>query len=514
MRHLSHRSVLYQTAIMSGSGMILAGLGFFYRMIQSRLAGAEGMGLFSMVMPVYGTVVALSLSGITVACNHLTAEAEAKGRYDRIFLIFRAAAGLFTGLFLVMGGGIICLKENIAEYLLKKPEMANTLLLFLPCIFLTGFENICKGVFYGLRRVEKPVRSELGEQTVRLLAVWALLGFFPPQTPLEAAQKIIVGMTVSEVFSSTYMTYQLGKLFREIREKETDNKKEKFSVASVISLALPVSAASVAGSLISGLITVRLPILLEEYGMMSEEAIGELGKIGSMASPLLCLPLTLIGPISSAVAPRLTASNAKGDSKDVQRKANKAMEAAGMLALPFLGMLMPVSGVILKSLFGVEVEEEKLFILALSVALGAYQSVSGAILHGFGMHRRGTFLNLTGSLVHLICMTCWVPIYGIKGYLWAAIPGSLLPLLGNLCLIRVPIDFKKAFLQPLLVGGAVLVAERAVYLYVPGKFFPLAAALTTGGLVYTFMVWVCGYRPKAYLKTLTPKEIRQEGGPK
>jgi len=509
MRHLSHRSVFYQAAVMSGSGLILAGLGFIYRFIQSRLAGAEGMGLFSMAMPVYGTVAALSLSGITVACNHLTAEAEAKGKKEEILRIFRSAAGLFTGIFLVMGAGIIALRGSIAGEILKKPEMADTLLLFLPCIFLTGFENICKGVFYGLRRVEKPIRSELGEQSVRMLAVWLLLLRFPPETPLDAAHKIIIGMTVSEIFSSTYMTWQLGKLLKGFGADQETTQKGRSPLRRVISVALPVSAASVAGSLISGLITVRLPQLLEESGLSSAAAVSELGKIGSMASPLLCLPLTLIGPISSAVAPRLTASRTVENKKDVERKVTKALEAAGMIALPLLGMLTPVSGLILERFFRVAVEEKHLMLLALSAAIGAYQGVSGAILQGLGMHRRGTVLNLLGSLIHLGCMTLWVPKYGLIGYLWAGIPGNLLPLLGNLCFIRVPIPLIKDFLRPVAVGGCVLAVERAVFLYLPKGIPSVLGALTAGGLTFLLTVWVCGYRPGAYFETLIPKGAKE-----
>jgi len=277
-------------------------------------------------------------------------------------------------------------------------------------------------------------------------------------------------------------------------------------------MALPVSIASVAGSIVAGLITVRLPLLLEESGLGGEEAISMLGKINGMASPLLCLPLTLIGPISSAIAPRLTAARAVEDRSELCRKTAKSLEAAGIIALPLLGMLAPVSRILLKILFHVDIEERHLFILCLSVAIAAYQGITGAILTGFGLHRWGTFFSLAGSILQLFLMGLWIPKMGIEGYLWAGFMGNLVPFLGNLALIKVPIHPFRAFLRPMLLGGVLLMTERAVMLYMPTYLWSIIPALLTGGTIGILILWIYGYKPKAYLRTLVPKGKTGEKG--
>ena len=126
-------------------------------MLQSRLAGAEGMGTYTLISPIYSLVVSVALSGICMAVNHLSAESAAIGDYDALPRIFRIGVALFVGLFLLMAALLLCFQNDIAGIILGDIRAKRAMILFLPCIFLTGFENLCKNVCYGLREVRYPV---------------------------------------------------------------------------------------------------------------------------------------------------------------------------------------------------------------------------------------------------------------------------------------------------------------------------------------------------------------------
>ena len=69
-RHTIVRSAL----ILTLANIITRLLGFFYRIFMSNAIGAEGMGLYQLISPIYMLVWAFSSAGISTAISKLTAE--------------------------------------------------------------------------------------------------------------------------------------------------------------------------------------------------------------------------------------------------------------------------------------------------------------------------------------------------------------------------------------------------------------------------------------------------------
>ena len=53
------RAFLTGTLLLTGTGFLCRILGFFYRIFMSRTIGAEGLGIYNMVHPVFGICFAL-----------------------------------------------------------------------------------------------------------------------------------------------------------------------------------------------------------------------------------------------------------------------------------------------------------------------------------------------------------------------------------------------------------------------------------------------------------------------
>ena len=51
------RAFLTGTLLLTGTGFLCRILGFFYRIFMSRTIGAEGLGIYNMVHPVFGYVI-------------------------------------------------------------------------------------------------------------------------------------------------------------------------------------------------------------------------------------------------------------------------------------------------------------------------------------------------------------------------------------------------------------------------------------------------------------------------
>ena len=65
-------SLLSGAALLTAVGLFSQLVGFGYRIALSRLVGAETMGLYQLIMPVYSTLMSLTAIGLTVAVSTLS----------------------------------------------------------------------------------------------------------------------------------------------------------------------------------------------------------------------------------------------------------------------------------------------------------------------------------------------------------------------------------------------------------------------------------------------------------
>ena len=69
---LDRTSMLYGTIVLTGTSIVSQLLGFVYRILLSRLIGAEVMGLYQLIMPVYSVIMSITAVGLTVAVSTLS----------------------------------------------------------------------------------------------------------------------------------------------------------------------------------------------------------------------------------------------------------------------------------------------------------------------------------------------------------------------------------------------------------------------------------------------------------
>lgn len=103
-------------------------------------------------------------------------------------------------------GGSVAFYDPISVYLLGDARTQLGLILLLPCVALTGVENIHKHFFYGTGVVRPPAVVELMEQFIRAAAVLGLLVLFLPQNPERTVGLIVTGMVICEIFSAVALT--------------------------------------------------------------------------------------------------------------------------------------------------------------------------------------------------------------------------------------------------------------------------------------------------------------------
>lgn len=500
---ISKHSVFYRISVLTASGLVLNLLGFAYRIFLGRAAGAEGMGLYQLLLPFYSCLQALTLSGITTAVSTLAAEEAARGSLFGAQTALKRGRRLFLTLFCIVAGFVVCFSDLIGTAVLGARDTRAALLLLLPCLFLTGLENLYKHYFYGTRVTRPPITSELTEQTVRFLAVALLLFLRKPHSAGGTCACIVLGMVASEVVSVTL----LSRFYKQAPRGRVHTSRRK-----LCSIAFPLTLSAVSNTVLSACSSVLVPRRLILFGLSETQALSEYGILFGMTIPLLTLPFALLGPVNLVLVPQLAESSALQNGADVRRKAGKALHLCGIFACFSAALLIPLANPLCMLLYKQKTAEAILLPLCLVTFLGFYQFISSAILSGVGKQRTAALLSILGGLVQLFG-TLSVSRFGMMGFVLGDVVSTLLTaVLGVFCVRRtlcLRMRWQTRFITPALSGLLTCLCTRAVHLRLLADGLPpiLSILLSAGVGSATFL---CALRAQGtsflrYLRTLIPR---------
>ena len=189
-------------AVLTGTGILSQLIGFGYRVLLTRLAGAEILGLYQLILPVYSVLLSLTSVGLTQAVSNLSARYEVLGNRRAIHQLRGQAIKVFFLLALLPCALLLAFSDAASVYILADARTQLGLLLLVPCLLLTGTENLHKHYFYGTGRVLPAALTELVEQVLKAVFILTLLVFLQPSTPEKAVGTIVLGMILCEIFSA------------------------------------------------------------------------------------------------------------------------------------------------------------------------------------------------------------------------------------------------------------------------------------------------------------------------
>lgn len=487
---------------LTGLSIVSQVMGFFYRVGLSRMVGAEVMGLYQLVMPVYSVMMSIVSVGLTAAVATLTARQLALGDGRSAAGTVPRALSTFVWLMIPVAAVIVLLYDPISVYLLGDARTQLGLVLLIPCVALTGVENIHKHYFYGIGRVRPPALTELTEQFIRMGAVLGLLAVFLPQSTERTVGLIVLGMIVCEVFSVLALTV----LYR--RQGGRTDPKERMQAAgmgkTMLLIALPVGATALLGNLMGAVNAAVVPRML--IGKMSREAaMSAFGVISGMTLPMLSVPTLFLGALNLVMMPRVAQNIALGRRERAAGVVRGALEVVCITIQPCMALLCVVGPELGRLLFERADVGQSLPLLAVAVACSAVQMVLSGALNGGGRQGLAAAIALVCDVVQLgaTLLVMGRPGGGLEGFaVGLAVSGVLGVLLCDLAVWRrmgVQTGLLRLAAMPAL--GAVLAGQTARLLMsrlsaAGMEGWPIVGlTLLFGGAVYAAALQGLGVRP-------------------
>ena len=154
--------------LLGGAGIIMLAtlgakvLGALYRIPLTNMLGAEGMGVYQSVYPVYALILSVSGGAVPMAISVLVASYSAAGESARgVRLTLGAlAAMLTTGAALTAA---LMLLNGAAARLQGTPEAETGYLAIAPSIFFVSGIAVLKGYFQGKNNMNPTALSQITE---------------------------------------------------------------------------------------------------------------------------------------------------------------------------------------------------------------------------------------------------------------------------------------------------------------------------------------------------------------
>ena len=202
---------------LTAAGFASRFLGFFYRIFLSRTIGAEGLGLYQMIFPVYGICFSLCAGSVQTAVSRLTAsEPERAGK------ILRTGLLLSLALALPIAGVIRKNADLIASVILLEPRCADLLSALALAVPVTAVHACVCGYYYGKQKVHIPAASQLAEQLVRMSAVFLIADACRRRGTEPTAMMAAAGLVIGDAGSALFAVLSFLKKGLHLRTGKTD----------------------------------------------------------------------------------------------------------------------------------------------------------------------------------------------------------------------------------------------------------------------------------------------------
>ena len=406
-------SALLLTAV----ALLMRSVGVSFSVYVSNTAGAEAMGLFSLIMSVFGFALTVASSGANLAVTRMVSDAKGSGddglvrksmkQCIKYCLFFSALAALCLFFFSDFIGKEI-LKEERTVLSLK------ILALALPFIAITSVIN---GYFTAVRRVYKNAISQVIEQFIKIgFTVWFFMLFL--EKGIEYACVALVSADLISEISACLISYFLYALDKKKHIKEAETKINGREIkGKLYSIALPVAFSAY---LRSALITVEhilIPRGLRKSGSNQAEALTSYGTLQSMVLPLVLYPNAILASFAQLLVPELSECNVRKEKTRIKYIVSRAFQFSMLYSIGVSGVLICFSGELGKIIYNSREASNYISLIAPLIPIMYLDGVTDAMLKGLGEQVYSMNVNIIDATLSVILVIILLPRYGINGYI-------------------------------------------------------------------------------------------------
>ena len=405
------------TLILTLTGLASRFIGFFYKIFLSRTIGAEGIGIYQMIFPIYGVCYALTTAGAEIAISRFVSGEIARGKKEQarsilwIGLSMSLALSLFTTLTVYLNADLIALR------LLHEARCANLLRIMSITVPFGAWHSCVSGYYYGLQKTAVPACAQLFEQLVRVAAVYIIYQVSLEEGLTLSPAAAVIGLVLGEFASMLFTLFAISS--ESLRTRTRSYAKRMFREAA------PVSANRVCMNLLGSAEAILLPLTLQQYGLTVERALSVYGTLTGMAMAFIQFPSVLTNAVSVMLLSSVSESQAAGNQNQIARTIRKTIRFCLPLGIACTVFFLLTGKTLGTFFFKNPMAGDFIITLAWICPFLYLNSTLHSILNGLGRTAAGFINNLIGVMIRIFFILTFVPRFGIQGYLWGILSNQL-----------------------------------------------------------------------------------------
>jgi stage V sporulation protein B len=432
IRHMRRSNILKGTLILTMAGFITRVIGFFYRIFLSNTMGAELMGIYQLIFPVYGICFTIFATGIQTSISRLVAAELAKRNPKNVYKILRIGLFISVSLAIILSVLVYFNADFIAWRFLMEERSASSLRILAVCFPFCGITACINGYYYGLKKAGVPATTQLLEQIVRVLIVYAVALYVGNGDVKVTCELAVIGVVAGEVASSLYNLFSLfitkspAKLLPYGPDPNSIASRRKLITKSLLSLSVPLSANRLLLSILHSIEAVLIPAMLRRHGLSTQEALITYGILNGMSIPFILFPTALINALAVLLLPTVSEAQAVNNEKLIGKTTAVSIKYSLIIGIVSAGVFIIFGRDLGNAIFHNEYAGAYLVVLAWLCPFIYLTTTTSSIINGLGK-AHVTFINsILGSLFKILLIILLIPGRGISGYLIALLFGQLI----------------------------------------------------------------------------------------
>lgn len=470
------------TLLLTGAGLFCRVLGFFYRIYMSRTIGAEGLGLYNMIHPLFSIAFAVCAGSIQTALSQYIAASQEKGP-----AVFKC------GLFLSLSLSVIPLlllwkgKMFLAGNILSEPQAARYLPVLAVSVPFACLHACINGYYYGMNKAHIPSFSQIAEQVIRMGAVWLLVGYLEKNGKSVTVGLAVEGHLIGEMASAAFTFLALflvppqrkerqnetliGETGRQRREQKRVEKENVLggnavfaNLGPILILALPLMGNRLVLNLLGSAEAILIPSRLIDYGLTNKETLSIYGVLTSMALPFILFPSALTNSMAVLLLPSAAKAQAEKDESRISTMVTLSFRYSCYMGILCIGLFTRFGKSLGTIIFHNELSGSFIMVLCWLCPFMYLATTMGSIQNGLGKTGITFLQNMFAMGIRLVFVLFAVPLFGIRGYLWGFLVSELL--LAFLCCfsVRRQVEFHCNMADCVLKPGLVLLISLGLEL--------------------------------------------------
>lgn len=484
---MSRRSILTGALILTGVSVLTRIIGMVFRVYLSNRIGAEGMGVYQLIISLYALATNFATSGINVAVSRLTAQEMAKGGHANAKRVLRRSLGLALALSLTAAAALTLLARPLGTHVLKDLRTIVPLWILAPSLPFLAMSSCYRGWMVAARKAGQAGFSQLLEQAVRIgVTMWAI-GMVNISNVTMSCTMVVLGMTVGEIVCWIYMAAAVW------RDKTASGKKAdiKGVLPQILRIAVPVATGSYVRSGLRFFENVLTLDGLKRYGGSSGTA--TYGVVKGMVVPLLTFPLSLLSAFVLTLMPEVSRMRTAGNTRMMERTISKVLHYTALAGVLIVVVFFTFGNELGRAVYHNGEAGRMMRMMAFLCPVMTVEVVSVGILQALDQQVQSLAYDVLDSLIRIAMVWLFVPGYGVNAFLGMMVVSNLFTSGMNLQrLLRVtklPFDFKEWILIPSLAALAAVQAAKLIF----QKLFFTGAGLwsgLSGGILLATAIYV------------------------